>query len=80
MVLMSVMLLVVTAPALAQVLPAEPLPPPPNCEEGQMQAFTNSLEKRLNDPKTENHLFKYTDCVEGKLRARVKPPSRHLSE
>jgi len=37
----------VPAPALAQ----------PNCWDGQIQAFTNSFEKRLIDPKTEKGGF-----------------------
>jgi len=52
-VLMMVMMLVVPAPALAQ----------PNCWDGQIQAFTNSFEKRLIDPKTEKHLLKSGDCA-----------------
>ena len=62
-VLVGALLVAMGAPALAQATtPPEPfLSTPPNCENGQDQAFVGAP----SDSQQAKHLYDYLDCVKG---------------
>jgi len=67
MVVVAAVMVAMATSALA--LQVEPLQPPPNCEQGQVQAWTSAWEynksEQRDDEQAEKHFLKFVDCANG---------------